>query len=280
MLLTGTPGQVPLLLKSPENGLFSRILFYRLMSERESFIEEPIEHRGITGEMVNDYMVQLGKEVRDFYYRLGAKEDGIQFSFTDEQHHAFMIHFHDAALQYKDLYRRGYESDEAVDHADSIMKRLGNICYRMMMILSISRLVESEAPLPNEVVCDQRDFDRVLGMEETLRYHNHVHYDEPMVATGRLAPLGQEEETIEEASPDLLSHSQRDLFAHLPDEFTTQQAMQIAKKLDIPVRSAGRYLSVYCNLGIARAIRRGNYAKTRFGTRKPSTDSNQSSEEK
>lgn len=265
MVLTGTPGQVRLLLNSPENGLFSRILFYRLMNERESFVDEPIQHRGITGKMVNDYMTQLGKEVRDFYFRLDAKEEGIQFRLTEEQHQAFMDHFHEAAIQYKELFRQGYESDEAADHADSIMKRLGNICYRMMMVLSVSRLMSAEGDLPDEVVCDQRDFDRVMGMEPVLRYHNHLHYDELMVATGRIAPLGEEDESIEEESDDLLSDTQRKLYTRLPDQFTTQQAVQIAKELKLSPRSTNRYLLLYCELGIMRLVRRGNYEKVRFG---------------
>lgn len=261
MLLTGTPGQVPLLLDSPENGLFSRILFYRLMADYESFVDGPIEHRGITGDMVNDYMLRLGREVRDFYYRLEEKEGGIQFRLTDEQHQQFMTHFHDAALQYKDLFLQAYQSDMAVDHADSIMKRLGNICYRMMMILSVSRLMGTQEPLPSEVVCDPRDFERVMGMEKVLRYHNHLHYDELMVATGVIEPLEDLEQQVEEESADLMSDQQRKFYDLLPDHFTTRDAMLKGLEIDIKTRSVYRYLSFYCQLGILHNIRKGVFEK-------------------
>lgn len=260
MVITGTPGQVPLLFQSPENGLFSRFIFFRLMAERESFVDDSEVRGGVTGDMVNDYMTHLGKEVRDFYFRLSAKEGGVAFRLTEEQHKAFMDYFRQAANDYKQLFRKAYENEVSVEHADGIMKRMGNSCYRMMMVLSVSRLMERDGDLPDEVICDQHDFDRIMEMVDVFQYHNNIHYDELMVTNGIVPPL-EEDVSINEDSDDLMNDLQREFFHQLPKKFTTQEAIQTAKKLGISSRSTARYLVFYCELGIAKCLRKGIYEK-------------------
>lgn len=266
MVLTGTPGQVPAMFKDVENGLYSRILFYRLMTEKESFVEDAAVHRGITGQMVDEYMHTLGMQLRNFYVRLQDKEQGVQFRLTDEQHQIFMSHFHDATLQYKELFRKGYDSDKAADNADGIMKRLGNICYRMMMVLSVTRLMEQieqepEFVLPDEVVCDPCDFERVMDMEPMLRFHNHLQYDELMVANGTVLPMPLEDGN----EGDMLKPAQRLFFQALPDRFITQQALQVAVKMTISEKTARRYLIRFIELGLVIKKSRGSYEKSSRG---------------
>lgn len=258
MVLTGTPGQVPLLLKSPENGLFSRILFYRLTAEKESFVDEH-STSDITGEMINDYMLSLGEEVCRFYHRLKAKSGGIAFRLTPEQHKLFLDHFHDDTIVYKQLVERAYGTDWAVEQIDSIMKRLGNICYRILMIESVSRLMELDLdePLPDEVVCDDNDFGRIFMISELLFHHTLIHYDELLVATGVVDPVEEDEPT----SSDMLSDVQRAYFNALPDSFITQKALQIGVEMSLNVRRANRYLAYFCELGILSRTKRGSYEK-------------------
>lgn len=261
MVLTGTPGQVPLLLQSPENGLFSRILFYRLTGENESFSEELSAANHITGEMINDYMLSLGEEVRRFYLRI-VRVGGISFRFSEAQHERFLAHFHDITIVYKDLVSNAYEHIAAVDHIDSVMRRLGNICYRMMMILSVSRLMDvpEDEPLPTEVECDEYDFHRVIMLSEMLFHHTLIHYDELMVAMG-VVPEVDDEVDIDEESEDSMNELQRNLFAGLPKRFTTQLAIQTAKQFGISARSTARYLVFYCELGILKCLHKGLYEK-------------------
>lgn len=261
MVLTGTPGQVPLLLQSPENGLFSRILFYRLLSEKESFGEELTAASDLTGEQVEDYLHSLGEELKRFYCRL-LRDGGVTFRLTPEQEDFFRSHFHDITKVYVDMASRAYEHMDAPDHIDSIMKRLGNICYRIMMILSVSRLIDipEDEPLPDVVECNQYDFNRVIWLSEYLFHHTLIHYDELMVATG-VVPEVDDEVDIDEESEDSMNEVQRNLFAELPKRFTTQLAIQTAKQFGISARSTARYLVFYCELGILKCLHKGLYEK-------------------
>ena len=261
MVLTGTPGQVPLLLQSPENGLFSRILFYRLTGVKESYGEELLASNDITGAMLNDYMLSLGEEVRRFHSRL-LRAGGVEFKLTQEQLEQFREHFHDDAIIYEDLALQAYGTDVAVKDIHSVMNRLGNICFRMMMIMSVSRLMELEpdAPLPKEVECNQYDFQRMIMMSEMLIHHTLIHYDELMVASGQADPV-DEEIALNEESDDLMNEIQRSLFHHLPIRFTTQVAIQTAKQFGISARSTARYLTFYCELGLIKCLHKGLYEK-------------------
>lgn len=267
MVLTGTPGQVPTMFKlnNAENGLFSRVLFYRLTTEEESFLEDPEIHRGITGQMVNEYVKALGNQVFRFYLCLQRKPGGVQFRLTDEQHQQFLSYFHDATEEYKELFRQGY-GEEAAGHAVSTMRRLGNICYRMMMVLSVSRLMEDieadrKFQLPDVVECDPRDFERILAMEPMLRFNNHLQYDELMVANG-VVPTLQDEDGNE---GDMLKPAQRLLFQSLPDKFITQQALQVSENLSLTERTIKNYLARFCDLGLLIKRKRGSYEKSSNG---------------
>lgn len=258
IVLTGTPGQVPQLLQSPENGLFSRILFYRILSEKESFAEDLTASNNITGEMVNDYMLTLGNELRRFYRKL-SKSEGITFRLSDKHHEYFMSHFYDITRIYKHLAERAYGTQEAVEHIDSIMKRLGNICYRIMMIFTVSRLIDTDpdAPLPKVVECNESDFNRVIWMSEFLFHHTLIHYDELMVATGKVPEVEDDEPT----SSDMLSDAQREFYEALPESFIKQKALQIGAEMSLPTRTVERYIKYFCELGILIRDKRATYMK-------------------
>lgn len=273
ILLTGTPRQLGRLVKDPENGLFSRFLFYRLQSQQESFPERQPLHNGITGQMVDDYMHYLGDMILDFFLRLRDKQadsdndTSICFALTEDQETAFQRHFNKAAKDYSALFLRLYDSEDRAADAESIMRRLGNICFRMMMILTVSRLItEDVQPIPDTIFCDQRDFDSVLAMEPQLRLHNNLHFDEMLVANGSLPPLDSEYP----ANGDMLFLDERDFFNQLPSEFIKQEANQLGLKMSLSNATIKRYLAHLCDLGLVERLRRGSYRKTGKGNVLPS----------
>ena len=247
-------------MKSPENGLFSRFLFYRLFSEKESFVEADSGERDITGAMITDYMLTLGEEIRRFRERL-LKKGEIKFSLTSQQHDSFMHRFHDATVVYKHLFERAFGTQEAVDHADSIMKRMGNICYRMMMVMSVSRLIERGDDLPSEVVCDERDFSWVLWNSEYWMQHNFIHYDDLMVQTGKIPDIDESEFAIDPTSNDLLNDNQRIFLNALPTQFIKRDALKIGESLGIKAFSGDKFLELFVELGLLKRIGRGSYEK-------------------
>ena len=269
ILLTGTPRQLGRLVKDPENGLFSRFLFYRLQSQQESFPERQPLHNGITGQMVDDYMHYLGDMILDFFLRLRDKQadsdndTSICFALTEEQETAFQRHFNKAAKDYSALFLRLYDSEDRAADAESIMRRLGNICFRMMMILTVSRLItEDVQPIPDTFFCDQRDFDSVLAMEPQLRLHNNLHFDEMLVANGSLPPLDSEYP----ANGDMLFLDERDFFNQLPSEFIKQEANQLGLKMSLSNSTLKRYLAHLCDIGLVECLKRGSYKNTGRGT--------------
>lgn len=265
-VLTSTPKQLSRLIPDPEDGLYSRFLFYRLQSGQESFPKKNPIHRGITGEMVNDYMEYLGEMVSAFFDRLLEKCHysgcSVRFTLTEEQEQQFQQYFNRATKEHVQLVREAYKSEERAAEAESIMRRLGNICYRMMMVMSVSRLITEEKPeIPDDLVCDQRDFDLVMAMEHDLRHHNLIHYDEMLVAGGAVPPL--EMEDADEG--DMLSPAQRMLFQRLPGEFIKQEAEQLGLKMSLSKATLKRYIDRYIDLGLLKRIKKGVYEKTGRG---------------
>ena len=308
VLLTGTPGQVGPLFKSPENGLFSRFLFYRLGGHNESFVDDSEIHGDITGDKVNTYLGILSQMLSAFFFQLRQKafaigrkalgyepdeplgvlqmmklrwyanyvSNTLTFRLTEDQNRRFLNIFHDETIAYRELFRRAYESDEAADYAEGIMRRMGNICYRMMMVLSVSRLIGTKGEIPDELVCDDRDFERVLRSVKVLQYHNAVHFDDLMVF-GRTVQRISEEDVD---TGDMLSYRQRRFFDALPDSFITQRALQIAEEVNaqemkerqkgvmdvtdygFSTSTAEKYLKRFCELGLIQRIHKGCYRKT------------------
>lgn len=261
-LLTGTPGQLAGMFKdkSAENGLFTRFLFYRLGGNKESFVYNKEEHGHVTGDMLNSYLDLLGEQLCQFFERL-EERDGLIFRLTDAQEQLLVDTMHDETLRYEELFGEAYKDAIDANNAISIMRRIGNICYRIMMILSTSRLIGEDTPLPDEVVCDQRDFDTVMRIIPTLMYHNALHYDEYMVSLGRFPALDDEDPD----TGDMLNPAQRLFFQSLPERFIAQEALQVSAKLALSVRTARRYLTRFCELGILKRCERGSYKKTGRG---------------
>ena len=257
MVLTGTPGQVPKILKSAENGLFSRFLYYRLSSRRESFVELRDEAMHITGEMVNDYMLSIGEEVKELVTRMAMKREGIRFMLTAEQHDRFMEHFHNLSQTYGELMPRVYDYEQAGDDIESVVRRMGNICYRMMMLLGAMRLAEVEE-IPDTLECNEDDFNTILIYSEMLMHHTMVHYDEMLQATGIVGD-GEDEPNMD--SEDLMNERQRMFWNALPKYFIKKEAVDVANQQSLSIRSVNTYLNMFCEMGILEKVKRGAFNK-------------------
>lgn len=264
VLLTGTPAQMPRLFRSPENGLFSRFIFYRLNNDMESFAPSLSESKGVSGEYLNDYMYSLGLELRNLAERLSYKSDGIRFCLTHEQEKEFIDYFHDFTLSSQQLVAEAYRAPDITDNMTSTMRRLGNICYRIMMILSTSRLINlPDEDLPDEITCHPDDFQTTLYLSHRLFLHSLGHLDELLVATKTVSPDGEIEEEFD--NDDLLTQSQRELYNRLENTFITQTAIRIGLELELGERTVNRHLQRFCELGILARKSKGVYTKTQNG---------------
>jgi len=144
--LTGTPSQIPALLKSTEDGLFSRIIFYTYRNDEIPVFKDVFSDDGNVS--FTKYFENKSEEL--YNYNLKVKGIGpVMFQLTKEQKVIFQERFDKTV---KRIYH------EYGEDTRSIVNRLGLITFRITMILTILRKLEKDE-LTSEVICKDVDFD-------------------------------------------------------------------------------------------------------------------------
>ena len=234
-VLTGTVAQVKSLIKSPENGLFSRFAFYRLISELRW--KDVLGNQG--GEALDVKFDDLGMWFTEFYDTLVTLPK-IVFSVTDSQRQKFNSYF--SALQ--QLYYGIFKDDVVAS-----VRRLGLICFRIAMVLSVIRLMDT-GECPEQLVCDDEDFDSALAISRVLAIHMARVFDE-LTATDN------------SRSASLLKSSDRQqFFDALPTVFSRKEFMLVAESAGIPSSTAEKWIRYFCaESGPLEKIKHGQYRK-------------------
>lgn len=229
--LTGTPNQVPGLLKSTDDGLFSRFLFYTYKRTGRPEFKDVFSKEGITD--LPQYFEERSEELFRFYEQIN-NGDQIRFKLTEAQGQSFITRF-DSLVGY--IY--GKYGDDSV----SIVNRLGLITFRIAMILTIIRKVEKEE-LASELVCEEVDFESSLLLSDT--YIKHA-----MEVFNMLPGMKNNNRTAEI------------LYNYLPSEFSAAEAKDISTViLQISERSAASYLKQLVHHGLlSQPKQNGRYFK-------------------
>ena len=157
LILSGTPEQIRRLFISVENGLFSRFLFY--------YIDIETTWKDVFEDTETDFEAQfkqLGEDVLKFYLRLTPLSKPIRFSLTQPQQAAFNAAFS------KWQNEIGALSDNELI---ATIRRLGLICFRIAMQLSVLRLTDNNADLPTEIICSDLDFKTAFRLTEVFKTH-------------------------------------------------------------------------------------------------------------
>ena len=162
-VLSGTPEQVRSLIKSPENGLFSRFMFLHL--EGQLIWKNVFAKR--TGGNLNEYFASLGEEYFTFYQHLEELQNPLPFYFTEVQQQRFNDSF---AASQTDLYE--VFGDDIVPS----VRRLGLITFRIAMILTALRMME-DGDFYTDLVCSDEDFNTALTISEVLIHHTVYVYE-------------------------------------------------------------------------------------------------------
>ena len=229
VLLSGTPAQIKPLISSPENGQFSRNIFYympRVGEWKDQFGEDELD--------VEAEFIRMGHEWKASRDEL-KKKGLFTLKFTQQQKDKFNGHF--SALFYRSSLVTGEEMSASV-------MRMGTILCRMMCITALLRSLEIPSlavPDPtinpenlkdgiitrhNLSITDE-DFRAVLALCEPLYLH----------ATHILSFLDKSTELNSRGIAD-----REMLYASLPQEFTKQMVMEQAEKLNIPVNTARSWI--------------------------------------
>lgn len=234
VLLSGTPRQIMSLIPDAENGLFSRFLFYHLPLRpvwNDVFAD-------CGGDTIDGKFIALGGRFFRFVTRLQSAAP-ITFVLTAEQRCEFNRFF--GLLQQEGMECFGEDMLSSV-------RRLGLSAYRICMVLSSLRLMdyEGDAPLPARLVCRDDDFHTVLLMVRTLLRHTGAVYsalqaEVAAAASKPVTPSGKRREERREA-----------FLQALPSFFSHALYLEEAERLNIPARTADRYVVELCNSGKLR----------------------------
>ena len=242
ILLTCTPGQIPTLFPSLENGLGSRFLFYNL--RRRLFWRDVFEKSDKT---LDEQFLELGNRYKTIYDELEQhKEHPLEFLLSDEQRKDFNQFFEGLQLEQVGLY-----GDDLI----AFVRRLGLVCFRIAMILTVLRHEGGQPmfnPLSQSLVCTDEDFQTAKTIVNCLINHtahvytNLVKHGDSVAQSGKLKMSTQEEL----------------LYKALSSDFTTTDCRSSAMQLGIPWKTAERYLgqfvSKYHNV---QRIRNGHFHK-------------------
>lgn len=227
ILLTCTPGQVPLLLspQNTENGLANRFVFYLLRKSRGwRNVFEDCE------ETLSEQMAPLGLRFKAIYDDLQAfSKEPLKFTLNEEQKIRFNQFF-------EPLYNEqvGLHGDEL----DAFVFRLGLTTYRIAMALTILRHEEQQPRFSQQgepLVCTENDYQTAITIASCLINHTVFVYK-------RLLP---HTETPLSTSGKPMSSQELAFLNALPQEFTRKEYLMVARQLQMSERTAERYVGAF-----------------------------------
>ena len=231
-VLSGTPRQIAALIPDAENGLFSRFLFY--------YVDFQLTWLNVfsgQGDALDETFDVISHQVLALYQHLLQSPD-IRFSFTSAQKRVFNTFFSRAQRQY--WKRLG-------DTFIASVRRMGLITFRMAMVLSVLRLADKKE-LPELLYCSDDDFTSAMTIARVALCHTVRVYRE--LTCRELAHPAAEG-----------AGRKQELLRLLPDEFDTAKAQEFAIRLNIPRRSAERYLADWTKSGALEKVAFGRYQK-------------------
>ena len=230
-LLSGTPRQILSLVPDAENGLFSRFIFYCMNIRLEWY-----DVFAVQDATLDEHFKTYGREFFDLY-RLLKTSSPIRFSFTVTQQKDFHSFFEKMQME--------YSSGFGIDFIASI-RRFGLITFRIAMTLSVLRILEN-GEFPNVMLCNDKEFSTAISMAETLLKHTAKVY--------QTFPVNAEEQ------PTGKNQLKQQYFDALPKDFDKQTALSVAQTLNIPHKTAERYLKQWTLSAQLNHVKHGWYGK-------------------
>ena len=229
-VLSGTPKQVTNLIPSAENGLFSRFMFYYINIEPKW--KDVFANNSNIG--LDEQFLQYGKDYYTIYDEL-QKSQPVKFSLTQTHQEQFNRFFNELQSEYYQTMGDDYMAT---------IRRLGLITYRVAMILSVLRLLET-GEIPVKITCIDDDFNTAKTMVEILVKHAQKVFSE----------LPGQSEVKKQ-----LSRKER-FSAKLPNHFYRNDYLEIACQLNIPPKTAEGYITALVKDGLIHREKNGEYIK-------------------
>lgn len=232
-ILSGTPKQIATLIPDAENGLFSRFMFY-FMNVNPTWKDV---FSFSTDNSLEDYYNDLGEKFLHLYQSLQANAD-IHFCLTADQEHQFNTFFGQVQETYITL--------KGLDYLATI-RRLGLIGFRIAMIMSALRIMET-GEITTTLVCEQRDFESAMTIVKVLVKHAAKVFSELPEAVQVPTRKNQKEKFLEA----------------LPKEFSRQDYFKVAERMNIPQKTAERYINHFSKSKLLHHEKKDHYINLMF----------------
>lgn len=227
LLLSGTPDQFKNLIKSRENGLFSRFLVYSF--DEVSPFRDVFEFEG-DGDPDKNFK-EVGEELLQIYRKLKDLNEPIVFKFQLNQKRKLIKLFTKIQTDILSNHPHGF--------AGHIM-RYALMFNKIALVLSV-----------------MRQYDKLDGISTLTCTH------EDYLVTERLIRTYIKHALIVYYSFDDFSFSEADeqLFFSLKSSFTRAEAIEVGQKFGVPTRTMDEKLSKWKKMKAVHTIGKGKYRK-------------------
>lgn len=212
--LSGTPQQVYNIISSAEDGLFSRFVFYVFKTNSKWIDPSPY------GSRVNltEHFAKLAIAVYEMVLFLDSGKTKIHL--TKEQWDKFNPTFSEYLSQIS-----AFVSEDA----QSIVKRLGLVLYRMCMIFTSIRKYQAQEQA-TDIQCLDEDFETASQLIEVYLKHNILMFE------------NLPKQDNDEQGPFKSGQNKKLFFDALPNRFTRKEAVDMAATFNIAERTVGTFL--------------------------------------
>ena len=214
IVLTGTPNQIMNIVKSAEDGLFSRFFFYTFSTDPIWKSPAPNPNKP----NLSMFFAEKGVQLKDIYNYLETTSTEIEL--TEEQWQRFNDYFQMIIEESNDLISA---------ESTSIVKRHGLMLFRLCLIFSALRKMEYGVD-SKTITCEDIDFENAITIIKTVFQHSIIIYSN--------LPGVQNEFKITKRT------RKEQFLQHLPEgEFRRKEALEIGQKLKISERTVDDLLN-------------------------------------
>jgi hypothetical protein len=245
VVLAGTPEQVRHLIPDAENGLFSRFIFYFIPFRRgirDVFATDDVTRsKHAVFKILGDEFLHLLNEF--------MKRGGFTIVLTEKQQRHFI----------EWLTRLNDECCTEVDNGmQGIVRRLGLIAFRMMMLFTTIRAFDNPNPTiraPDGTIiltCSDADYQSVLRICETLLYHSVFIYIKLQLKGGNHSLP-----TVESG----VNARRYALFDKLPETFDKATYDRIVSEMNENPNTASKWIDKFIQDGRLKRTGKGSYVK-------------------
>ena len=155
VVISSTFDQLLKLIPSVENGLYSRFNYFEIPPNQ--IFKNPFSKGD--KDLLN-LLTEYSEHYFSLFQRLQSLDTPIQFKLTDEQEIIFVKIFQDWKSEI---------SQHLSEDLEGFINRLGNICFRLCMLLSILR-VYNKSSLPEQIFCTDQDFDNAFRITDVFKW--------------------------------------------------------------------------------------------------------------